>query len=72
MRIKEEDNRNGIEVKVGKGYFDWKVVPSKVVENIKELMPNPSDGTNIEGFGEIEIYLPIEEDCKFIDKFSNN
>ena len=43
-----------------------KAVPSKVVENVKELAPMPGDGTDIEGFGHIHIFLPIEEDSVYL------
>ena len=52
-------NRNGIEAKIGDD--NQKVVPWNVIENVKELAPKTGDGTAIEGFGTIWIYLPIEE-----------
>ena len=65
MRINYRNNGNRIEVKIGEGYYDWKTVPSKIVENVKKLTPKPDDRTDIEGFGHIEIYLPIEKDTVY-------
>ena len=56
-------DRNGIEAKISEE--KWKMVPPKVVENVKELAPKPGDGTEIDGFREIKIYLPIEKDAVF-------
>ena len=58
----EFKNRNRIEAKVDEGSLDWKIVPSKIVEKVKQLAPKSGDGTDIEGFGNIEIYLPIKKD----------
>ena len=64
MIIKYRNNRNGIKAKKV-GEWDWEVVPSKIVKNVKELAPKPGDGTAIEGFGDFWIYLPIEEDSVY-------
>jgi len=63
-------NRNRIEAKIGK--CNWKMVPSKVVENVKELAPKPCDGTGIEGFGDISIYLPIEKDAVYLNFYKTS
>ena len=63
MRINYFGNRNGIEAKIGEE--NWKIIPQKVIENIRELAPNPDDGTNIEGFGDIKICLPVENEPVF-------
>ena len=64
------NNPNRIEAKVGKG--NWKIVPSKVIENAKELKPTPGDGTDIEGFGSICVYLPIERDSVYFQYKTTN
>jgi len=62
MQINYLTNRRGIEVFIGPKWNDWKVIPPKVIENVKKLTPSCNDGTDIKGFNEMEIYLPIEED----------
>jgi len=70
MRINDKNNRIGIEAKIGE--WNWKVIPSKVIENAKELPPKPGDGTDIEGFGHIWIWLAIEKDAVYLLFFENN
>ena len=65
MRINSFFNQKRIETNVGD--WNWKMIPSKVIENIRELAPKPYDGTDIEGFGKIEIRLPIKEDTVYLN-----
>ena len=67
MRINYKGNRNGIEAKVGANWNDWKVVPWKIVKNVKELTPQPGDGTEIEGFSSIIVHLPIKKDAVYFN-----
>ena len=62
MRINNE-NRNEIEAKIG---LNWKMVPLKVIENVKELKPKPGDETEIEEIGHIYINLSIERESVYL------
>ena len=53
---------NEIEAKIGPDWdwdLDWKVVPPKVVQNVRELAPKPDDGID---FNDIFVTLPFGDD----------